>query len=585
MSGIAGVMTRNGEPAPGRLLRAMGAALAHRGPDGDGHYRSGDVGMVQSRLAIVDLEGGDQPLYEPGGAALIANAEIYNHLELRAELAGVAFASGSDCEVPLHLHRRCGLDFCERLRGMYAIALHDPAAGRLVLARDRFGIKPLYYAETPDFFAFASEPQALIATGVVEPAVRPSTRDELWQMQFTTGRETIFTGISRILPGETVIISRGRIVERRRLAALPEGGPIAIGEDEALARLDTLLLDAVRLHLRSDVPVGILLTASVNSIALLAAMARLGTRPIHAFGITIAGAESEDASPLRVASRALGAEFSEVVLDEAEFWRLLPRLASAVDDPAADYAMLPAYKLAEAAHKAGIKAVLSGEGGDELFAGYGRYRSVIRPWWAGGRMSRARGMLDGLGVLREEVAGWRDGIAAAETRCAAGERTPLQVAQAVDCADWLPNDLLVVLDRCLMAHAVEGRVPLLDPGVADFAFRLPDTLKISRGRGKFLLRRWLMENLPVADPFARRGNIGAPVTAWIAGRAAEIGPLVAASPGVRELCNAEMVMRTFAAAAKRRAGRAAWTLLFYALWHRRHIEGRELLDDTIQALA
>jgi len=224
MCGIAGLMTYDGAAPPAAPLRAMADALRHRGPDGDGRYRSGDVGMVQTRLAIIDLATGDQPLYEPGGAALIANGEIYNYLELRADLGGThpaAFSTESDCELPLHLYRRYGLDFTAHLRGMYAIALHDPSAGHLILTRDPFGIKPLYYAETPRAFAFASEPGALIEAGIVAPQLVRSARNELVQMQFTTGRETIFAGINRVLPGEMVVVRRGRIVERRRRAALP----------------------------------------------------------------------------------------------------------------------------------------------------------------------------------------------------------------------------------------------------------------------------------------------------------------------------------------------------------------------------
>ncbi len=587
MCGLAGLMTRDGDAPPGRLLRAMGPALAHRGPDGDGHYRSGDVGMVQTRLAIIDLDTGDQPIYEPGGAALIANAEIYNYLELRRDLPDIAFATQSDCELPLHLYRRHGLDFTHRLRGMYAIALHDPAAGCLVLARDPFGIKPLYYAETPGFFAFASEPQALIAAGIVTPVLSAPVRDELLQMQFTTGRETIFVGINRVLPGETVVVRRGRIVERRRRPALPEGGPLVLDQREALARLDAVLLDSVRLHQRSDVPFGMFLSGGIDSTAVLVMMARLAEHPVRAFTVGFDDPEIVDERPAaRAAALAVGAEHTEIVFDEADFWRLLPKIAAVADDPAADYAMLPTYKLAEAAHEAGLKVILSGEGGDELFAGYGRYRSVMRPWWAGGRMPRVRGVLDGLGVLREEIAGWRDGIAAAEARSASPGRTRLQVAQAVDCADWLPNDLLIKLDRCLMAKATEGRTPFLDSEVAALAFRLPDDLKIRHGRGKFLLRCWLAENLPSAQPLARKRGFTVPVARWIARRAGEIGPLVAASEGVRELCDPGGVSEVFATAAtQKRAGRAAWSLLFYALWHRWHIEGKELPADTRQALA
>ncbi len=205
MCGIAGLMTLDGKPPPTPPLRAMEAVLRHRGPDGVGQYRSGDTGMMQTRLAIIDLATGAQPLYEPGGAALIANAEIYNYIELRDELRSaarpIAFSTQSDCELPLHLYRRHGLDFTQHLRGMHAIALHDPAARRLVLARDPFGIKPLYYTESTQGFAFASEPQALIEAGLVAPKLLRRARDELIQMQFTTGRETIFAGINRVSAG------------------------------------------------------------------------------------------------------------------------------------------------------------------------------------------------------------------------------------------------------------------------------------------------------------------------------------------------------------------------------------------------
>ena len=256
MCGIAGIMTCHGDAAPGRLLRAMAPPLAHRGPDGDGHYRSGDVGMVQRRLAIIDLATGDQPLYEPGGAALVANAEIYNYLELRREFPAAAFATQSDCELPLHLYRRHGLDFTSRLRGMYAIALHDPSAGRLVLARDPFGIKPLYYVETATSFAFASEPEALIEAGLTGAELLRQTRNELLQLQFTTGRDTLYAGIKRVLPGEILVVVEGRIVERRRREALPAGSPVPIDVAAGLAELDRVLHDTVRVHQRSDVPYG-----------------------------------------------------------------------------------------------------------------------------------------------------------------------------------------------------------------------------------------------------------------------------------------------------------------------------------------
>src|SRR5215469_6836098 len=185
MCGIAGMMSNDGTAPAATTLQAMATALRHRGPDGEGHYRVGDVGMLQARLAIIDLTTGDQPLYEPGGAALVGNGEIYNYIELRQEMQGAAFATRSDCEPPLQLYRRYGLDFTRALRGMYALAIHDPSTGRLVLTRDPFGIKPLYYLESAAGFAFASEPQALIAAGLATPTLVRQVRNELLQLQFT----------------------------------------------------------------------------------------------------------------------------------------------------------------------------------------------------------------------------------------------------------------------------------------------------------------------------------------------------------------------------------------------------------------
>lgn len=584
MCGIAGIMTADGCAPDAAALSAMLNALRHRGPDGEGRYLNGDVGMVQSRLAIIDLTTGDQPLREPGGSALVANAEIYNYVELRAELGNVAFATHSDCEPPLYLYRRDGVAFADSLRGMYAIALHDPAAGRLLLARDPFGIKPLYYAETARGIAFASEPQAILAAGLANPKIAARPRAELLQLQFTTGRDTIFAGIQRVLPGETLVLQQGRIVERRRRSALPDGGPVAWDETEALERLDAALADSVMVHQRSDVPYGMFLSGGTDSAALLKLMARLNARPVRTFTIGFSdGEQADERVHARALARAVGAEHSEVDFSADDFWQLLPQVAADIDDPAADYAVLPTWKLAREAAK-DLKVVLTGEGGDEMFAGYGRYRSALRPWWMGGRAMRPKGIFDGLGVLREPPTGWRDGIVAAESTAAASGRSRLQTAQAIDCADWLPNDLLVKLDRCLMAHGLEGRTPFLDPAVAAVAFRLADRLKVREGRGKYLLRRWLARQFPESKPFERKRGFTVPVGAWIEREGARLGPLVARQPGVAELCHAPAVERVFRTKGKH-AHFAAWTLLFYALWHRRHVLRRAPDGDVFAVLA
>jgi asparagine synthase (glutamine-hydrolysing) len=265
-------------------------------------------------------------------------------------------------------------------------------------------------------------------------------------------------------------------------------------------------------------------------------------------------------------------------------WRHLPQIVAAMDDPAADYAIIPSWFLARRARQ-DVKVVLSGEGGDEIFGGYGRYRSAMRPWYFGGKVMRGRGSFDRVDVLRTRPGAWRDGLAAAELLAASPGRTRMQVAQATDIADWLPHDLLLKLDRCLMAHGVEGRTPFLDQAVAAAGFRLPDALKTRDGRGKYLLRAWLQNALPAALPFAPKQGFTVPIGAWIAADGARLGSLVAAQPGVAEIAVPDKVQALFKAAAGKREGMAAWLLLFYALWHRAHIEHRPIEGSVTDVLS
>jgi len=591
MCGIAGLMTRDGSAPADSVLDGLAKALAHRGPDGEGRHVSGNTGLVQTRLAIIDLATGDQPIYGPGGdtgPALIANAEFYNYVELRAEMPDADFRTNSDCEPPLHLYLRHGDQFADYLRGMYALAIHDPEAGRLVLARDPFGIKPLYYVAGDEGFAFASELQALVAAGLVGAELRPDGRDELLQLHFTTGDTTPLQGVQRVLPGETLIVENGEIVERHLVSALSSQAPRGEGEDAALKQLDAVFEDAVNIHQRSDVPYGMFLSGGIDSSALLAMMARLNPEPVQAFTVGFPGTDAGDErNHARAVANAVGAEHVEVEFVEEDFWKSLPHVAAAMDDPAADYAVLPTYKLAAEAAGAGLKVVLSGEGSDELFAGYGRYRRAGRPRLLGGRAAWTRGTLQELGLLRKPSNHWRDGIAATESELSP-DWSRLQAAQAVDCAHWLPNDLLTKLDRCLMAHGVEGRVPFLDRTLAKFAFCLPDRLKTRRGLGKWLLRRWLEMHLPVARPMSPKRGFTVPVNQWIAHEGKRLGPLMAAQPGIIEACDPGAVANLFnglGEGSDKRLGQAAWTLLYFALWHRRHILGAEPLGEVFGTLS
>jgi asparagine synthase (glutamine-hydrolysing) len=284
-------------------------------------------------------------------------------------------------------------------------------------------------------------------------------------------------------------------------------------------------------------------------------MARLNTRPVTAFtcGFDAPGARDERGQAERVA-RALDLDWRETTFDEADFWRVLPQVAWALDDPTADYAILPTFKLAEAA-KDTLTVVLTGEGGDELFGGYGRYRRALRPAWLGGRPAEPRG------TSPPVLAAWRD--AARAPRGA----TPLQAAQWADIATWLPHDLLLKLDRCLMAHGLEGRTPFLDPEVATFAWPLPDRMKVRGGYGKWLLRKWLERVCPSADPWAKKQGFTVPVDAWIAPRSADIAGNLGKVEAVRRLLGDEARPRMLTPGAGR------WPLLFFAVWALIHLEG------------
>lgn len=583
MCGIAGLMTLTGTEPEVEAVRCMGETLGHRGPDGEGDYFGPGIGLIHRRLAIIDLETGKQPLFHPAGFCLVANGEIYNYVELRKQFDQTKFLTQSDCEIPLYLYDRDGERYATGLRGMYAIALFDKIDRRLLLSRDPFGIKPLYYCEGSFGFAFASEPRAFFESGLCKPILRREAARELLQLQFTVGSSTAFENIFRVLPGETLVIEAGRIVRRHFTAALPKNGPVKVTLDVAVAEVERTLQQSVLVHQRSDVPYGMFLSGGVDSSTLLLQMTRLTQKSVKAYTIGFPDTNAVDEREhARNVALALGADHVEVEFTENDFWRLTPKIINIMDDPVADYAALPTYKLAERAAK-DVKVILSGEGGDEIFGGYGRYRSVVRPWHFLKRAMRSKGALSGLGLLRDDNRDWRQGMITATELATSLERSPLQIAQATDCSDWLAHDLLLKLDRCLMAVGVEGRTPMLDTYLAESIFLFPDSFKIKGKSGKWILRKWLESSLPVSKPFSRKRGFSVPVGEWISRKGDILGPLVAMQPVIAEFCDPETVKRVFNMQGKRE-GFASWILLFFALWYKRHIEGQMLDGDVFDCL-
>ncbi|MEI6412720.1 MAG: asparagine synthase (glutamine-hydrolyzing) [Pseudomonadota bacterium] len=525
--GIAGLSLRAGSPDLPTLAR-LATRLGHRGPDDAGTYVSGNVGLAHSRLSIIDLAGGHQPLFaEDSALALVVNGEIYNHLELREDLErrGHRFTTRSDSEVLLHAYVEWGEGFLAPVCGMFAFALYDHRRRLLRLGRDRLGIKPLFIQERPEGLAFASEIKALLALDGPRPGISPQGLVEYLQNQHSSGRITVLAGIERVLPGELLTITDGRIQSRHRYWTPWQINPLDIGPEEALRRFEPLMETVICQHLRADVPFGLFLSGGVDSAILLALLHRYHPEPVRTFSVGFSNQGLTDELPMagRMA-RQFGAIHTELRPSQAELWEILPLTVWAADDLMRDYASLPTALLARRA-ALDVKMVLSGEGGDEVFAGYGRYRqggiarylkNLLSPG-SGGFRTRGTFRFPWPGrlfrpalrdVLENARAPVREAWAAAP-----GSWSNLQRMQGVDLSVALPDNLLVKNDRMLMAFGLEGRVPFCDHRLVEFGLALPDRLKVAGGLGKVFLKRWASPFLPHELLYAQKRGFHVPMGA------------------------------------------------------------------------
>jgi len=589
MCGIAGLVSRHGSADPG-VLASMEASLGHRGPDDHGVYTDGAFGLAHTRLSIIDLAGGHQPLTdEAGDLVLVANGEIYNHVELREELEarGRVFRTRSDCETILHAYAVHGEQFVEHLHGMFAFALLDRRRRRLWLARDRLGIKPLFIARLPAGIAYASEMKALRPLLGARPSLHAPGVAQYLQNQFTSGATTVLENVSRVLPGEIVRIDEDGAMQRRRYWSANALEPLEIGQDEAEARFDAVMDTVMRQHMRTDVPFGLFLSGGLDSAVMLAWLTRLGTEPVRTLALGFRGASVADELPnaQRLAQHH-GSRHTLIEADRDAMFRRLPLAVWAADELMQDYANLPTLQLAEAAGRE-LKVVFTGEGGDEVFAGYARYRSspierLVRNWLNPGSGGfRTRGTYRGAWPRRLFAPGLLAEAAAARApfihawRETSERYTTLQRMQYTDIVTALADNLLVKVDRMLMAFGVEGRVPLLDHRIVEFGLALPDRLKIEGHSGKAFLRRWAARHLPDEGLWRRKRGFHVPVGQWLGPdmlarlrRVLPDHPALAGwlnPAGVRELIDNQ--------AARRRNARPIWTLLQFAVWHRVFVDG------------
>jgi asparagine synthase (glutamine-hydrolysing) len=587
MCGVAGILARHGTPDEG-ALRRMGAALAHRGPDDLGVHLAGPLGLLQTRLSIIDLEHGHQPMVE-GALALSANGEIYNFVELRRQLEarGRRFRTASDSETILQAYALDGLAALPSLHGMFAFALYDAERRELLLARDRLGIKPLYYATLPDRLLFASELKALLAAWPGERELEPAALVQFLQNRYSTGDAGLVRGVRRIAPGTALVVDADLGVREERYWSPLAVGPRAVGFDRAAEEFDPLFRQVMLEHLRADVPYGLFLSGGVDSAVVLAMVSELTGRPVRTFSIgyrdAAIGDELADAAAI---ARRFDARHTEIALDRDTVFRRLPHTVWAADDLLQDYAALPTSFLAEHAARE-VKVVLTGEGGDEAFAGYGRYRrtplqrllkNIVTPGSGG---YRTRGQWRDRWVRKTFGADLRAASSARRAPfIAAWQATPREWShvtrcQYADLVTWLSDDLLVKLDRVLMGFGLEGRVPFLDHRVVEFGLSLPDALKIGPRQGKLFLKRWAERRLPAEHLWRRKRGFYVPVRQWFRGPFLDkLGASLVQHPMIRRWFLPEGV----AALVQEQqnggnASRAIWGLMQLAIWHRIFIEG------------
>lgn len=614
--GICGVLHHDGAPAQPGTLAEMNATLVHRGPDSAGSFTDGPAALAMRRLSIIDLAGGDQPIAnEDGTVTVVQNGEIYNYRELREELVarGHRFATHSDTEVLVHLYEDHGPRFLGRLRGMFAIAIWDARQRRLLLARDRFGIKPLYYRSGPRSLAFASELKALVRDPEFAPEIDLGALAAYLQLNWIPTPYTIYRDVLKLPAGHVLVAHDGRVeIERyARAGATPAPERRSQNPDELASELRERLRDSVRAHLVADVPVGVLLSGGVDSSLLAALASTEGSGRLKTFTIGFEEASFSEVDRARLVAKRYDTEHHELVV-RPDALELLPTLVSTYDEPFADSSALPTYLVSQLA--AGeVKVAIAGEGGDELFGGYFTYAADYLAPRIGLLATAAHPLLEALPsssnarALDDKAKRFARGarLPALERHCSwqevfgasareellepdrRGTADPLDLYRAryseTEGSDWLArlqdvdlginlvDDQLVKTDRSSMANSLEVRVPMLDTVVSDFAFALGAGQKVRGFAKKRLLRRAAKSLVPEEVLVARKQGFSMPVAGWIRGDAEPAFREILAPSTLRRhgYFRPEYVTRLIDdhVAKKTNNSRQLWSLVIFTTWY------------------
>lgn len=622
MCGIAGKFVfGHGEEVRGDLLRKMCRTLFHRGPDDEGYYINGPIGLGHRRLSIIDVESGHQPICnEDQTVWVVFNGEIYNYIELRQDLInrGHRFQTSTDTEVIVHLYEEMGEDFVTPLRGMFAIALWDGRTHTLLLARDRIGKKPLFYAVSPGRgLTFGSEIKALLQDPDVRRDLDSEALDSYLSLLYVPAPLTMFKGIKKLPAGHLLICNEDK-VQIKEYWDLVYPTDTLRNEAECLEQLRAILKEAVRIRLRSDVPLGAFLSGGVDSSVVVALMAEQLDRPVLTCSVGFHEQAHNELPYARTVADRFGCDHREHMI-EPELRDLIPRLVRLFDEPFADSSAVPTYYVSQVARQH-VTVALSGDGGDEVFAGYSRHylqmleqrlrlilgrggTAVLAQIGAVLPAMTGRNTLRKLGMAPDASYAWKhcgflfteadkrqlygDGLAAVCSHFDPGERfrsyynrcssnDPLDKALYVDIKTYLADDILVKVDRMSMAHALEVRAPLLDHKFLEFTAGLPASMKLNGSQTKVLLRRLIEESIPPEVRNRKKHGFTMPLTEWLRGSLRELAEdtLYSRCAVERGYFNPQYVRSLWNRHLNGNQDYAhhIWLLLMFELWHREYLD-------------
>lgn len=620
MCGIAGLYLSRDRPQQD-VLGKMADAIAHRGPDDRGIWSNGPVALVHRRLSIIDLSHeGHQPMTSRDGAVALAfNGEIYNFRELRRELesCGVAFRSSSDTEVIVEGYREWGDDVLRRLNGMFAVAIVDVARRRLLLARDRFGVKPLHYVFAEEGLVFGSEIKALLASGLVERKIDDSAVAEYLHYSSALGTKTFFESVKRLEPGQALAYEQGRATLFQFARIIPEAES-ADDYETAVQSVRCLLEDSVKRQLVADVSVGVFLSGGVDSSAIATLASRHMEQPLQTFSADFAFAEDQSELELaRLVAQRIGSRHEELRIEPSDLANTLERLADAHDQPFGDAANIPLFLMCEALNGC-PKVVLQGDGGDELFAGYPRYGRLARQRLfqliAMGAMplrgfmpkaSKAYRALRSLNAMtfappdvrmallmsqepfgddpsqllsesyRAHVATKDPFVRYREMHQRFGGLDPVQSMLYTDISVILPDIYFEKVDRPSMMNSIEVRVPMMDNDLVSYALSLPSVLKLKGGEKKSVLKSALRGIVPDEVLYGKKRGFGVPVSRWLRGPLSAYLRDTLTDDSIRQsgLFNEEELGRRINQHLEGSAdyGQSLYKMLNLAVWYRRYI--------------